>query len=142
MFGKMFAAFADMLKDAVASLESNLAKVKTQGTLNNVAGVAWLVAKADGDADADERQKFMDIVARACPAFSADDAKAAWNRAMGMNDAQIYREIAMANAEEAELLVRVGVGIGGADGDFDEDEKKIVRKIATDAFLNPKEFGL
>ena len=142
MFGKMFSAFADMLKDAVASLESNLEKVKTQDTLNRVAGVAWLVAKADGDADADERQKFMDIVARSCPAFGPEDAKAAWVRAEGMNDGQIYREIAMANAEEAELLVRVGVGIGGADGDFDDDEKAIVKKIATDAFLNPKEFGL
>lgn len=136
-------AFGSFLSKARESLAGNLSKLKGQAALDRLAACAFLIANADGDIDADETAKFVDIVKRNAPQYSQDDARAAFNRAKETGDTGVLLNlISAAPAEEGETLVMAAVAIGGADGEFDDDEKAMTRSICTQLFIPPAKFGL
>jgi len=142
-FSDKLGAFGAWLDKAKDQLSGNLAKLQGKGPLERLAACAFLIANSDGDIDADEIEKFADIVKRNAPQFSEDDARAAFTKARENGDTNsLLALIGKAPAEEGETLVMAAIAIGSADGEFDDDEKAMARRICTALFIQPSKFDL
>lgn len=142
-FSDKLGAFGAWLDKAKEQLGGNLAKFQSKTQLERLAACAFLIANSDGEIDADETDKFVDIVKRNAPQFSDDDSRAAFTKARENGDTNsLLTEIGKAPAEEGDTLVMAAIAIGSADGDFDDNEKAMTKRICSALFIQPSKFDL
>jgi tellurite resistance protein TerB len=149
----MFNWLKQNAEQARSKLTAEAAKFKNRSFMEAVVSGCALVAAADGNIDASEKQKMAGFIERAdeLKHFDMRQVIEVFKKAAG--DFEFDYEIGKATAlkaiskikgndEQARLLVRVVCAIGAADGDFDAQEKAIVVEIARELGLDPKDFDL
>lgn len=134
-------------------LASEVSKYKNREFLDAVVSGCALVAAADGDISAAEKQKMAGFIqnSQELKAFDMKDVIKAFQDACSKFefDVEIGRAEALKtigkikNKEDAaRLLIRVCCAIGGADGTFEESERQVCRIICRELGLNPADFDL
>lgn len=134
-------------------LISEVSKYRNREFMEAVVAGCAIVAAADGDISAPEKQKMIGFIQNSdeLKAFRTEDVIAYFNQVVGKFD--FDREIGRAealkiigrlkkNEPAARIMVRVCCVIGASDGTFDESEKKVVRTICAELGLNPADFDL
>ncbi|CAH2713042.1 hypothetical protein BACCIP111895_00175 [Neobacillus rhizosphaerae] len=126
-------------------------RYKSQDVLEAVVAGCALVAMADGNLDASERQKMLEFVHQSeelrvfdtnkvIQKFNFFVSKMENDRMMGR--AEAFRALGKIRTkpEIARLIARYCIAIGYADGNFDNNEKQMVADICHELGLNPAEF--
>lgn len=143
----------DWLNQQKTSAQDSVTRFKNKDFLDAVVAGCALVAAADGEIEASEKQKMVGFIERSNE-LKVFDIKDAIKRFNGFTDSfdfdfVIGKGEAMkaigklkSNDEAARMLIRVCCAIGMADGDFDDDEKKMVKEICIELHLNPSDFNL
>lgn len=134
-------------------LTAEASKFKNRAFMEAVVNGCALVAAADGEIDASEKQKMAGFIERAeeLKHFEMRQVIEVFQKAAG--DFEFDHGIGKASAlkvigkikgidDQSRLLVRVVCAIGAADGDFDPEEKAMVAEIARELGLDPAEFDL
>ncbi|MBC6437343.1 MAG: tellurite resistance TerB family protein [Rhodobacteraceae bacterium] len=138
---------------ARARITAEVAKFKNRTFMEAVVSGCALVAAADGNIDASEKQKMIGFIERAdelkhfdtrqvIELFNKVAADFEFDHTIGKATALKTICKIKGNEAQARLLVRIVCAIGAADGDFDADERAIVTEIARDLGLKPAEFDL
>jgi tellurite resistance protein TerB len=147
----------DWLKQNVEQARSKLtaeaSKFKNRSFMEAVVNGCALVAAADGNIDASEKQKMAGFIERADELKHFDMRQVIEIFQKAANDFEFDHGIGKAaalktiskikgNEDQSRLLVRVVCAIGAADGDFDAQERAVVVEIARELGLNPADFDL
>ncbi len=141
--------FIDFISQVADTAVSEFSKIKDKATFNRIVWASYLIARADGNFDSDEKTALSKIIAKEFPQFKLTDIidslskaeeKIDFDETFGVNE--LLQEIAKAKGEDAQLIVRTACYIGAADGDFDNDEKAVTKAICTRLKINPEDFGL
>ncbi|CAJ1317695.1 tellurite resistance TerB family protein [Paenibacillus sp. PK4536] len=146
-------AFKSWLNSTKSNLNDQMKKFKNKDFLEAIVAGCALVAAADGNISADEKQKMAGYIGRneQLKVFDMSLVIARFNHYVENFefDAIIGKQEALkaiskfkSKPEEGRLLIGVCSAIGSADGDFDPQEQAVVREIATVLGLNASEFGL
>ncbi|MCK5830668.1 MAG: tellurite resistance TerB family protein [Methylococcales bacterium] len=123
--------------------------MKDKPTFKRVVYASFLIARADGDFDVDEKQALGDLIAKDFPQFKLTDIlevlseatkKIEFDETFGVME--LLEEIGKAEGENAALIVRTACYIGAADGDFDQDERKVATQICEQMGLSAATYGL
>ncbi len=143
----------DWLKRQQNTVAESITRFKNKDFMEAVVAGCALVAAADGDISAEEKQKMAGFISRndalkvfdmsqVIERFNAQVESFAFDHSIGK--AQALRVIGRLknNPEAGRLLVRVCCAIGLADGDFDADEQAVVRDICAELGLPAEDFGL
>lgn len=138
---------------AHANLSAEVSKFKNRSFMEAVVAGCALVAAADGNITADEKQKMAGFIQRAeeLKHFKMSEVIEVFNKTAG--DFEFDHSIGKASAlqviskvkgkeDQAKLLIRVVCAIGAADGDFDQDERAVVSEICKELGLAPADFDL
>jgi tellurite resistance protein TerB len=148
-----FANIKDWFNQQKTSVQDSVTRFKNKDFLEaTVAGCA-LIAAADGNIDAKEKETMAGFIQRndALKTFDMSETIAvfnkhadnfAFNAAIGKAEALKAVGKVKSNEEAARTLIRVCCAIGMADGDFDDQEKAVVKEICKELGLNPTDFGL
>lgn len=145
--------FRNWLKTSKNGLVDQVKKFKNKDFLDAIVAGCALVAAADGNISADEKQKMAGYVGRneQLKVFDMSLVIARFNHYVENFefDAMIGKQEALksiskfaSKPEEGRLIVAVCSAIGSADGDFDIQEQNTVRDIIRTLGLNASEFGL
>lgn len=149
-------AFVDWLKKNVTeardTINTELTKFKSKDLLDAILAGSALVAYADGDVSAAEKQKLIGYlrtsdqlkvfdVNEVIKSFQRSVEKFEFDATIGTGEAM--QTIAKFKGKpQAQLIVRVCCAIGAADGNFDEKERSVVRRMCSELALNPADFSL
>ena len=126
-------------------------RFKSQDTMDAVVAACALVAMADGQLDASERQKMTEFVTQSeelrvfdnqkvLSQFNLFVQKIERDQIIGRADAFKALGRIKSKPEVARLVARYCIAIGYADGNFDPNEQRVVREICFELGLNPDEF--
>lgn len=135
--------FLDSLKrsaqDLTKSMTDELTKFRSKDLMHAIVAGAAMIAYADGEVSASEKQKLMGYVRTSdqLKVFESDKVIAAFNDTLGKFefDTQIgageaLKKIAPFKGKpEAQLIVRVCLAIANADGKFETSERKALEQI-------------
>ncbi|MBK1641891.1 hypothetical protein CKO12_08405 [Chromatium okenii] len=143
----------DQLKQKAADLKNEVLKFKNKDFLNAAISGSVLIAMADGEITAPEKQKMMRFIENydALSVFSSQELietfqtivhQIEFDRDLG--EAKAYAAIRKMkrNEDAARLIMRLIVAIAAADGHFDDNEQCIAGKIALELELNLADFEL
>ena len=128
----MLNMFAKFIEGIAEEGEKLFTRVKDKSLFRRVVLASFLIARADGDFDSDEKKALANIVAKKLPQFTISDILKilgtgeeliAFDLTMGMME--IMDDICSATGDDAEMIIRIACYIGASDGDFDADEKKV-----------------
>ncbi len=149
--------FFDGLKSGAEELTSRLTDEVKRFTSTkfheSIVAACAMIAIADGEITADEKQKmmrFMDLN-DAMKVFDKNKTTKLFQKYVEQMefDVEIGRSEALSaigrmngKPNEARAVVRLACAIGSADGDFDADEKNSVRKMCQVLSLDASEFDL
>ena len=148
-----FENFINQLKTKANELKTEALKFKNKDFLNAAMAGSALIAMADGNVSAEEKQKMIKFIEAndALSVFTTSDVIKAFQDFIGqlefdkdIGEAKAYQALGKmkTNAEAARLLMRMIIAIAASDGNFDSTEKAIASKIAKELGLNPTEFEL
>lgn len=140
-------------EEARSKLTAEASKFKNRAFMEAVVNGCALVAAADGNIDATEKQKMAGFLERAdelkhfemrqvIEVFQKAAADFEFDHMIGKASALKAIGKIKSNEDQARLLVRVVCAIGAADGNFDAEEKAMVTDIARELGLNPDDFEL
>lgn len=124
-------------------------RLKDKTTFRRIVYAAYLMGRADGSIDAEEKTALAKFIAKDFSHFKIQDIvniikqcdeKMEFDEILG--EQEIMDEIARADKEAGEQILRLVCYIGSSDGNFDEDEKALARKIATLVQVEPTRYGL
>lgn len=143
----------DWVKKQTDSINAEISKFKNKEFMEAVVAGCAMVAYADGDSSAVEKQKMIGFIkqSEALKVFDTTKVIETFNKYIGKYefDSGIGKGEALTaitklkgKPDQGQLLVRVCIAIGGSDGNFDTDEKKAVTEISRALGLNPKDFYL
>lgn len=134
-------------------LATEVTRFKNREFMEAVVAGCALVAAADGDISAAEKQKMAGYIQNSkelnvfnleevIQAFQDICSKFDFDLQIGQGEA--LRMVAQLRKKEdaARLLVRVCCAIGAADGHFDDQERAVCRTICGELGLNPSDFDL
>lgn len=143
----------DMLKKMISDVaeegEKLFSRVKDKALFRRVVSASFLIARADGDFDSDEKSALATIVSKKLTQFGIADIlkilgeceeMVAFDESMGVME--IMDDICAASGEDAEMIIRISCFIGASDGDFDNDEKKVASDMAKRMGVEPSRYGL
>lgn len=145
MFGKMFGKKSSEAKEA-------LKKIENRDLMQAICGAALLIAAADGEIESEETAK-LEAIIRSLPALSHFGAEISQtvqrftdqlNAGFLLGKTQIMREIRECkhSTQEAEDIFVVALTIAQADGEIDEKESAVMKQIARELGINPRDYGL
>ncbi len=141
--------FKQMISDVSSQAESLFSKIKDKNTFRRVVYASFLIARADGNFDADEKKALGELISKDFPQFKLTDILDVLSKAKEKLDfnvdfgvREILEDIGKARGDDAALIVRTACYIGAADGDFDDDEKKVAKRICEQMGLSPDAYGL
>lgn len=140
-------------EEARSKLTAEASKFKNRAFMEAVVNGCALVAAADGNIDATEKQKMAGFLERAdelkhfemrqvIEVFQKAAADFEFDHMIGKASALKVIGKIKSNEDQARLLVRVVCAIGAADGNFDAQEKAMVTDMARELGLNPDDFEL
>ena len=149
----MLSNLMNSVKSKAADLKTSALQYKNKSFLNAMASGAVLIARADGNISAEEKQKMMAIISNndALSVFDQADVIKVFNEYLGYFDfdadvgnSKAYEALNKIRGDvvQCRTLMRLTLAIAASDGDFDEDEKAIARKVAVELGLTPSEFEL
>lgn len=143
----------DNVAGARAKMAAEVSKFKNRTFMEAVVSGCAVVAAADGEISADEKQKMVGFIQRAdelkhfemrevIEVFKKSTEDFEFDQDLGR--ASAFQRIARVkgNDEQARLLVRVVCAIANADGEFNENERQSVREICAELGLNAEDFDL
>lgn len=148
--------FWDRLKANAASLQKGLAdevvKFKNDAFMRAVTAGCAMMASADGDISAAEKQKMIGFIRnsdvlrvfdlqKVIDSFNAIVGKFEFDRTIGEGEA-LALVSRTRDKPEARVVVGVVLAVANADGVFDPKEREVARKIAAAAGVDPAEFGI
>lgn len=139
--------------EARERLATEVTKFKNREFMEAVVAGCALVAAADGNISAEEKQKMIGYIqnSKELKVFDTKDVIQSFNEvcsnfdfdpAIGRAEALNIVGKLRKKEDAARLLVRVCCAIGGADGDFDQSEQSVCRTICNELGLTPSEFDL
>ncbi|MCQ4319029.1 tellurite resistance TerB family protein [Stutzerimonas stutzeri] len=134
-------------------LATEVTKFKNREFMDAVVAGCALVAAADGNISAEEKQKMIGYIqnSKELKVFDTKDVVRSFQEicnnfefdpAIGRAEALKVVGRLRKKEDAARLLVRVCCAIGGADGSFDHSEQAICRTICNELGLNPSDFDL
>ncbi len=141
--------FIKMITDVSNEAGTFFSKIKDKNTFRRVVYASFLIARADGNFDSDEKKALGKSFAIRFPQFKLTDIlnvlgdankKIDFNEDFGIRE--IMEDIGKASGDDAALIVRTACYIGATDGDFDDDEKKVAKSICVAMGLSPSTYGL
>lgn len=150
-------SFFDTLKQKASEVRSQLAqevsKFRNREFMEACVAGCALVAAADGNIGAEEKQKMMKFIQQSeeLKVFETQDVISVFNKITDnfafdneIGKAEAFKLIGKlrSKTDAARLMVRVCSAIGSADGNFDDKEKQIIRDICSDLGLPSSDFGL
>ncbi|WP_091167655.1 tellurite resistance TerB family protein [Paenibacillus sp. 1_12] len=146
-------SFQNWLNKGKSSLQDSVKKYKNKDLLEAIVAGCAVVASADGNISAAEKQKMAGYLnhSEELKVYNMSDVIDRFNHyAANMDfDVTIGKQEALrviapfsSKPEVGRVIVGVCCAIGAADGDFDETEKNAVRDICKALGLSPGEFGL
>ena len=138
---------------ARARMAEEMTRYKNRDFMEAVVAGCALVAAADGDVSASEKQKMIGYMQNSdeLKVFKMEDVIASFNATVAkfefdatIGRAEALKKIAKIKGKDGadRLLVRVCCAIGAADGDFDANERAAVTLICMELGLAPSEFDL
>jgi len=145
------------LKDNVGATRARMAeevgRYKNRDFMEAVVAACAVVAAADGEVTASEKQKMVGYMQNSdeLKVFKMEDVIASFNATVAKFDfdasigrAEAMKKIAKIKGKDGadRLLIRVCCVIGAADGDFDASEKDAVKMMCNELGLAPSEFDL
>lgn len=147
-------SFIDSLKksvlDAGKSMNSELMKFRSKDLMQAIVGGATMIAYADGDVSASEKQKLMGYVRNSeqLSVFDTDKVIESFNQNLSRFEfdsniaiGETLQKIAVFKGKpEAHLIVRVCLAIANADGHFDTTEQQALDQICRSLELDTKSF--
>jgi len=145
----MFDSIKKFATDVIGEGEKALSRAVGKKTFKRVVCAGYLIASADGDFDADEKNDLSKIVQKTLPQFDlADilgvidecDDKISFSKTMGTME--ILDDIGGATGDDAKLIMRVCCFIGESNGKFEQCEKLVARDIAMKLKVSPSEYNL
>ncbi|MGN7612943.1 tellurite resistance TerB family protein [Magnetococcales bacterium HHB-1] len=139
------------IDEQAGSLQDSIKRYQNQDFLDGVVAGCALVAAADGEINATEKQKMVGFIQRSqeLKVFDIADVIKSFNRISEsfefdyqIGKAEAFKAIGKmrGDTEAARLLVRVCCAIGMADGEFDDAEKGIITEVCQELTLDPSEF--
>ncbi|MCK5727820.1 MAG: tellurite resistance TerB family protein [Methylococcales bacterium] len=148
-----FSNFLNNVKDKMSDMKTAALKFKNKEFLNAAMAGSALIALADGEISAAEKQKMVKFIEshEALSIFTTSDVIKAFQDFVSqiefdkdIGDAKAYEAIRKlkSNDEAARLVMRMILSIAASDGNFDDDEKMVARKVAQELNLNASEFEL
>lgn len=134
-------------------MTEEISKYKNREFMEAVVAGCALVAAADGDISASEKQKMIGFIQNSdelkvfditlvIETFNKSCAKFEFDAAIGKAEALKLVGKLRGKTDAARLLVRVCCAVGNADGRFDSDEQAACRAICTELGLSPSDFDL
>lgn len=147
-------SFIDSLKksvlDAGKSMNSELMKFRSKDLMQAIVAGATMIAYADGDVSASEKQKLMGYVRNSeqLSVFDTDKVIKSFNQNLSRFEfdsniaiGETLQKIAVFKGKpEAHLIVRVCLAIANADGHFDTTEQQALDQICRSLELDTKSF--
>jgi tellurite resistance protein TerB len=148
-----FSDFLNDLKTKASELKTQALKFKNKEFLDAAMAGSALIAMADGQISAEEKQKMIKFIEHhdALSVFTTTDVIKAFQDFVGqiefdkdVGEAKAYGALGKmkSNEDAGRLLVRMIIAIASSDGNFDLQEQRVASKIATELGLAPSEFGL
>ncbi|MGV8899613.1 MAG: tellurite resistance TerB family protein [Burkholderiaceae bacterium] len=148
-----FNNFLNSLKTKAGELKTEALKYKNKDFLNASMAGSALIAMADGNISAEEKQKMIKFIEThdALSIFTTNDVIKAFQDFVAqiefdkdIGEAKAYQALGKmkSNIEASRLLMRMIIAIAASDGDFDDAEKNVAIKIAKELAVNPSEFEL
>jgi tellurite resistance protein TerB len=148
-----FNNFISNLKDKMSELTTEVLKFKNKDFLNAMMAGSALIALADGEISAAEKQKMVKFIEhhKALSVFTTKDIIDAFQTFVtqiefdqDIGHAHAYTALGKLknNHEASHLVMRMIISIAAADGDFDAQEKTMAVNIARELALNPVDFNL
>jgi tellurite resistance protein TerB len=128
-------------------------KYKNKNFMEAVVAGCALVAAADGQIQAEEKQKMAGYIGRSeeLKVFDMNEVINSFNKCVSnfefdhtvgkMEALKVIGQFKN-NPEVARVIVSVCCAVGAADGYFDEKEKQVVREICQSLHLDPTTFQL
>ncbi len=145
----MLDKFKKMLEDVAGQAETMFARITDKSAFKRIVFASFLIARADGNFDSDEKTALANIINKDFPQFKLTDIIDVLNEAKEkidfdetMGTGEIMQEISKATGDEAAAIVRTACYIGASDGDFDADERRVAKDICVKTGLQPSDFGL
>jgi tellurite resistance protein TerB len=134
-------------------LTAEVSKFKNAKFMNATTASCAIVAAADGDISAAEKQKMIGFInmspelkvfdmADVIKSFSAHCEKFEFDHKLGQAEALKVIGKVKDDPGASRILVRVACSIGSSDGTFDDKEKAACRLICAELGLNPADFDL
>jgi len=148
-----FANVKEWLNQQKTLAQESVARFKNKDFLEAVVAGCALVAAADGQIDAREKETMAGFIQRnedlkvfdmttVIESFNKFASSFEFNTMIGKGEALKAVHKIRANEEAAKLLVRVCCAIGMTSGDLDHNEKTVIKEICFELGLNPNDFGL
>jgi len=145
----MFDSIKNIVTNVIGEGEKALSRVINKGTFKRIVCAGYLIASADDDFDADERDDLAKIIQKDMPQFNLVDIlmvlnecddKISFSKPIGTME--ILDSIAGATSDEAKQIMRVCCFIGESNGKFEQCEKIVARNIAIRLKVSPSEYNL
>lgn len=148
-----FSNVKDWLNQQTTSVKESVTRFKNKEFLEAVVAGCALVAAADGQIDAKEKETMAGFIQRnedlkvfdmttVIETFNKFASSFEFNAMIGKGEALRAVHKIRTNEEAAKLLVRVCCAIGMTGGDLDHNEKAVIKDICAELGLNPTDFGL
>ncbi len=149
-------SFFDCLKKSVSemgsSINAEIKKFRSKELLDAIVSGSAMIAFADGEVSAEEKQKLLGYIRNSeqLGVFDTDKVIEIFNKTTQRFEfdnsiaiGETLQKIApFKNKPEAHLIVQVCVAIAKADGNFDTSERKAVQQICDALELDSKPFGI
>lgn len=137
----------------MSDMKTAALKFKNKEFLNAAMAGSALIALADGEISAPEKQKMVKFIEthEALSIFTTSDVIKAFQDFVSqiefdkdIGDAKAYAALSKlkSNEEASRLVMRMILSIAASDGNFDDDEKRVAQKIARELNLNTSDFDL
>ena len=148
-----FSNFLSNLKTKAGELKTEALKYKNKDFLNAAMAGSALIAMADGDVSAEEKQKMIKFIESndALSIFPTSDVIKSFQEFVSqlefdkdIGEAKVFQALGKmkSNVEASRLLVRMIIAVASSDGNFDANEKIVAGKIARELGIAPSEFEL
>jgi tellurite resistance protein TerB len=148
-----FSNFLAGLKTKAGELKTDVLKYKNKDFLNAAMAGSALIAMADGNVSAEEKQKMTKFIESndALSVFTTSDVIKAFQEFVGqlefdkdIGEAKAYQALGKmkSNVDASRLLVRMIIAVAASDGNFDANEKAVAKRISKELNINPAEFEL
>lgn len=133
------------------AIEGEISRFKNKDALEALVGASVMIAYADGEVTANEKQKLLGFLQNSAltKAYSTDQVikcfnehsdRFAWDHDIGRSEALRIIGRQRANVDTARAIARLTIMIAESDGNFDAAERTQVEIIIRELGLNPSEF--